>query len=223
MFCLTEIHSLRVTSPDWEHGDRTAKINFFFQYRPKETVQEIYDENFHHILEADTDILFFNFGAHWPPGRQAAFKLRVGKVLETIQQYGKNISLLTFRETAAQHFNTSGGEWPAARRTSVEQMTCAPLSPDDKLVGWRGRLFRSICQGLGYKLVVADPSKKEIIDTPTSDQRNLVIVPFLNFTRELYDLHPGECTHYCSTPHIWYPLWRSLRLSMDWKFGGLQT
>jgi hypothetical protein len=218
MFCLKEIHSLQVVSPDWDYG-RTAKIKFFFQYRPKETVQEIYDESFRYILEAETDVLFFNFGVHWGPDRRSVLKLRVGKVLETIHHYGKNISLLAFRETAAQHFNTTGGEWP----TGKASLTCAPLSPYDDLVGWRSRLFRNMSQGLGYKLVVADPSKKEITDTPASDQQEIVIAPFLNFTRGLYDLHPGECTHFCSTPHLWYPLWRSLRLSMDWKFGGLYT
>jgi hypothetical protein len=218
MFCMIEIHSLQVTSPNWEYG-RTAKINFFFQYRPKNTVEEIYSENFHHILEADTDVLFFNFGVHWPPGKRTAYQLKVGKVLETIQQYGKNISLLAFRETSAQHFNTTGGEWPQ-EKTRQSTGTCVPLQDDDNLVGWRDRLFWNMSRDRGYNLVVADPSKKEIADTPASDQQEIVIVPFLNFTRGLYDLHPKECTHYCSTPHIWYPLWRSLRLSMDWKFGG---
>jgi hypothetical protein len=218
MFCLTEIHSLQVVSPDWDYG-RTARIKFFFQCRPKETVQEIYDENVRHILEAETDVLFFNFGVHWGPDRRRALKVRVGKVLETTHHYGKNISLLAFRETAAQHFNTTGGEWPMGKAS----LTCAALSPYDDLVGWRRRLFRNMSQGMGYKLVVADPSKKEITDTPASDQQEIVIVPFLNFTRGLCNVHPGECTHCCSTPHAWHPSWRSLRLSMDWKFGGLQT
>jgi hypothetical protein len=214
MFCLKEIHSLQVASPDWDHG-RTAKINFFFQYRPKDTVQEIYDETFRYILEAETDILFFNFGIHWKPGKQNVLRARLGKVLETMQQYGKKISLLVFRETAAQHFNSTGGEWGAR--------PCVPISPDDDLVGWRSRMFRNMSRGMGYKLVVADPSKKEITDTPASDQQETVIAPFLNFARGLCDLHPGECTHCCSTPHAWHPLWRSLRLSMDWKFGSSQT
>jgi hypothetical protein len=47
----------------------------------------------------------------------------------------------------------------------------------------------------------------------------IVILPFYDFTSKLYDLHPGECTHYCSTPFLWLPLWRSFRVAMDWKYG----
>jgi hypothetical protein len=49
---------------------------------------------------------------------------------------------------------------------------------------------------------------------------DIVMLPFAKFTSELYDLHPHECTHYCSTPFLWMPLWRSFRLAMEWKFGG---
>lgn len=109
--------------------------------------------------------------------------------------------------------------WRVAREKKRQSTgTCVPLQDDDNLVGWQDLIFNKIAQGLGYKLVVADPMKKEIIDT--HGQQEMVILPFLNFTRGLYDLHPTECSHYCSTLHVWCPLWRSLRLSMDWKFGG---
>jgi hypothetical protein len=40
-------------------------------------------------------------------------------------------------------------------------------------------------------------------------------LPFFNLTAQLHYLHPSECTHYCSTPYLWMPIWRSLRLAMD--------
>jgi hypothetical protein len=50
---------------------------------------------------------------------------------------------------------------------------------------------------------------------------DIIMLPYAKFTSELYDLHPDECTHYCSTPFLWMPLWRSFRLAMEWKFNGL--
>jgi hypothetical protein len=46
-----------VVSPDWGHGGTASTINFFFQCRPKETIQEIYDENFCYPQQA-TDVIF---------------------------------------------------------------------------------------------------------------------------------------------------------------------
>jgi hypothetical protein len=133
IFCLRDIFSIQVASPSWESGS-TATINFFFQYRPKNTVQEIYDENFQHILEAGTDVVFFNFGVHWPPAGTAAYKLKMGKVLETIQQHGLTIPLLVaFRETSAQHFNTTGGEWPE-KKTTKHRYLCS--STGRRQLGW---------------------------------------------------------------------------------------
>jgi hypothetical protein len=46
----------------------------------------------------------------------------------------------------------------------------------------------------------------------------LVILPFRKFTHDLHYAHGTECTHYCSSPHLWLPVWRALRLSMDRLF-----
>ena len=27
----------------------------------------------------------------------------------------------------------------------------------------------------------------------------------------------GDCTHYCSTPFLWAPLWRSVRLGVEYR------
>jgi hypothetical protein len=62
--------------------------------------------------------------------------------------------------------------------------------------------------------------------------REIAILPYYNFSAKLHDLHiildidsaknkteyRGECTHFCSTPFLWLPLWRSFRLAMDRQF-----
>jgi hypothetical protein len=57
--------------------------------------------------------------------------------------------------------------------------------------------------------------------TAATSHPEIIMLPYAKFTSDLYDLHPDECTHYCSTPFLWMPLWRSFRLAMEWKFNGL--
>jgi hypothetical protein len=49
---------------------------------------------------------------------------------------------------------------------------------------------------------------------PMSDP-DLVILPYREFLVPMYDLHGGECTHFCASPPHYVPIWRSLRLAMD--------
>jgi hypothetical protein len=64
-----------------------------------------------------------------------------------------------------------------------------------------------------------DVAEKNPTGVTYSSVGEIVILPFYDFTSKLYDLHPHECSHYCSTPFLWLPLWRSFRVSMDWKYG----
>jgi hypothetical protein len=64
-----------------------------------------------------------------------------------------------------------------------------------------------------------DVSGQNLIGIANSTAGEIVILPFYDFTSKLYDLHPHECSHYCSTPFLWMPLWRSFRVAMDWKYG----
>jgi hypothetical protein len=60
---------------------------------------------------------------------------------------------------------------------------------------------------------------QNLIGIANSTAGEIVILPFYDFTSKLYNLHPHECSHYCSTPFLWMPLWRSFRVAMDWKCG----
>jgi len=213
MFCLTHIYTLFVQAEHWQDS---LAVKFFFQYRPKETVDILYNESLSFILP-ETDVLFFNFGVHWPITYQSVYYMRIKVVLQALQFYKDQLDLVVYRENTAQHFNTTGGEFTFGSNDKFWGATCRPIADNDTLVGWREEYFQKTAQDLNYTLVFADPSLLKIANPVSND--DLVIVPFERFTRQLWFLHPSECTHFCSTPHLWSPIWRSLRLAMEWNYG----
>jgi hypothetical protein len=128
-----------------------------------------------------------------------------------------NISLVAFRERSAQHWNSSGGEFgrPMAGKA------CVPLNTDDDIFGWRDRGFMLAAQQKGYQVPVANPStgiiKNATVALGENQELEIFVLPFANFSANFHYMHAAECTHYCTTP--WNPLWRSLRMSMEMKFG----
>ena len=45
---------------------------------------------------------------------------------------------------------------------------------------------------------------------------SLHFIPYRDFTSQFPDIHrKGECSHFCSTPDLWVPIWRTLRLIVD--------
>jgi len=54
-------------------------------------------------------------------------------------------------------------------------------------------------------------------------RHELTLLPFWDFTAKLSYMHPGkgarsekaDCTHFCYSPHLWYPVWRHLRNALD--------
>lgn len=224
METIREIITVTVASPSWrQHQEnRQATIKFFAQYRPKFTVEEIYRESIVPLLEGGTDILFFNFGLHWPfTSARKEYQYLMFTAMTALKQHAvRKISLFAFRETTAQHFDTPLGEWPAV---SMPIYKCTPLNEtkkQDPLLAWRNHDILDAVNKSGFTFVSVDPSGK--IPMPPlllqSDKDEIAMLPFTEFTSDFHDLHPNECTHYCSTPHLWIPLWRSLRLSMDRRF-----
>jgi hypothetical protein len=218
------ITTLEIASPIWNTNEGSAvTVKYFSQYRQRDTVTEVYNESVKHILLLDggTDILFFNVGLHWgPAGMQDQYKARMRATMKSLKQYAMDkISLFVFWETSAhQQFNNSGGYYINGRRSRG----CVPHKSDDSLFGWRERALLDAINETGLTILPIDPGgKKSPIMHPTRDKQNeIVLIPFKKFADELFDLHNGnECTHYCSTPHLWNPLWRSLRLAMDDRFG----
>jgi hypothetical protein len=213
--CIQSIRTVKIrTSAVWDHY---MTLKFFFQYRPSTDMEA----NVRPIVADGTDVLFFNFGLHFHPHETSGYQDRMRIVMNELKKTSHNISLLAFRETSAQHFNGDGGEYKTKTRNGSQ---CGPLdttATKNSLFGWRDRVFSASAEQSGFRVLVADPGSKNSLSLlPRTIDNEVVVVPFANFSAELYDLHPkNECTHYCSTPHLWFPLWRSLRFAMSRRFG----
>jgi hypothetical protein len=77
----------------------------------------------------------------------------------------------------------------------------------------------------GYDLIMAGPNMPTF--PSGTGQPELVVLPYVDFMARQSAFHPyqgntrvtQDCTHWCSAPFLYMPLWRSLRLPMDWQFG----
>jgi hypothetical protein len=146
--------------------------------------------------------LIFDHGLHYPPTIRDIFINETTRLLETAKD---KLRLLAWRETSAQHFQTEDGDF-------VGKITpCGPLNQSTK--GYRANAMNTVLENLNMTMI--DASEPGFRSRPLSPQQELVFLPYRQYTGNLFDLHPGECTHYCSTPYIWLPVWRTLRLAFD--------
>ena len=124
-----------------------------------------------------------------------------------------NFSLVLFRETSAQHFDIANGMYKIG--ISVRSKKCTALEWTD-MVGIRDRTVETAARHAGYDIVT--------MVNATLRKGTMTMLPFHNFTAALHGSHPydeeigGECTHFCTTPLLWIPLWRTLRIAMDTAF-----
>lgn len=187
-----------VRSPHWPPREVVRMQMFFVCSVPLEIPQEA------------EEILWMNFGVHddedipWLQSRMKAF-------FSTIKA-NATFSRVFFRETSAQHFDIAGGTYSHEKHRSTK---CTPLEWSNQ-VGTRDAATKVAAREAGYDIVSP---------TDSSDESKLVMLPFHNFTAQLHGNHPydpsraiGECTHFCSTPLLWMPLWRTLRIALDTAF-----
>lgn len=160
-----------------------------------------------HIMDT-SDIVIFYFGLHWTPLEEGDFGHAMTNFLKAAN--GKNVTVLAWRETSAQHFDAPGGHYGLERGTADK---CVPIDANNS----NGRNFRwpSMQQAAhDAGLIWKNPLDANFGDD--GDNRNeLIVLPFRNYTAPLHYLHPGECTHYCHTPYLWLPIWQALRIAMD--------
>lgn len=190
-----------------------------FQYKPPQ-----FDELNQDLVLNGTDILVFNFGLHFHPHQKARYQWKLQSVLRGLQQWlsdpaKENPALIAFRETSAQHFNSTGGEYHGRVGDA-----CAPNPANAEVFGWRDREFLLVAQEQDFNIRHADHNNTIASNNITTDKNKtavneIYILPFAKYSAKFHELHQGECTHFCSTPFLWYPLWRSLRLSMEEKLG----
>ena len=228
-------------APDtfWRHGMRASqilevkrnndtegqgiKVRFSGQYRPL-------PNNMTQIREISewSDILIFNFGVHWLPDERDEYIQEMNDVYAELHRH--SFAFLGNRETSAQHFDNIGGEFDHEKVFPVAD--CLDEIPlEDNLFGWREILANDVAEKYWYNIVTADSSLFEKNMNLTQIQRTknnntLFTIPFLNFTRRLGKNHQRrmdnntgyiDCTHFCTSPFLWLPLWRSIRLGLEYQ------
>ena len=151
---------------------------------------------------------------------------------------------LMFRETTAQHFDFPGGHFIQTQKHkktcvphfSDETKFAKDFYVTDGLPVRTWLLFRA-AESQGF--TVRDPignllsAPNATNQTTTSSEagnstsshrgsghnhnHEITFLPFHNFTSQLWYLHPHgkDCTHFCYSPHIWYPIWRHLRNALE--------
>jgi hypothetical protein len=218
---LDEIWELRVTKKQrfkdttFEHNT-TAIVRLYAMYRPNEDMHEV-DQ---YILSQGNDVLIFDHGLHYGVATgEDVFVEETTNLLRTLVHGHANRSsssshsktkrpfwkLLAWRETSAQHFDTHGGHF----EPQINESYCVPLVPqqdnDDPMahVHQTNRL-RPLLESVAKSLNL------------TSTTPYWTILPFRAYTSRLHELHAaGDCSHFCTTPSLWLPLWRHLRLAVD--------
>lgn len=142
--------------------------------------------------------------------------------------------LILHREASAQHFDAEGGDFFLAREKkewkNESQLICVPFQWGPK-ARWREYPVQNATLSAGFdyddNLLLSSSEQKTVQSQSLSSRKSdvsaekrkdtVVMLPFFDFTSTLHDFHPSnqDCTHYCYNPYMWWPLWRSLRITMD--------
>ena len=212
---------MHISSPAWQND--TAVVVTFYNFLVFYKKLETWDD-----LLASTDVLVANFGAHWAQNATRHRKLPQAyrHELDRMLQYWTLKphllpKLVAFRETSAQHFHADAGEFFLWDQQPNKSRTCQPHPKQSQHYAWREKIATASAQKNGFRVLTANAS---LTQEPKSS-RELVWLPFLDFTSRLDFFHPTlsptkplDCTHFCQSPYLWWPVWRSLRLAVDRAF-----
>jgi hypothetical protein len=186
-------------------GTESTTIRHFEFYRP-----DLVD--MHKVLDRyHIDILVFDNGLHYLTTKRELWSFRQDSA-SLMQTFATKVRLLIWRETTTQHYFTTGGYYAK----NLKQ-PCSPLN-ESKLTTTSVYMnaMVNVAKSMNWSYVYTD--EPDFGHKPLrNDSRELVIIPFRQYTIPMHNLHPsaGDCSHYCSTPYLWLPLWRSLRLAID--------
>lgn len=223
--------TLTVRSPEWKPRESVIKIKFFTLYMvPLESPDEM------NMLSQAAHIYILGFGLHYnsitTKKHNEGYALPSNYV-EGMSQFLKALGpqkLLLQREASAQHFDApNGGYAPWTHDSEAEQQHCKAMNDttSGRVNNFRESSFQLGVLQAGFEYL----DSGALSSAPAASRHNnhqVILLPFFDFTAQLHDLHPRrlpydhalDCTHYCPSPYLYNPLWRSLRLAMDWKFVG---
>jgi len=178
--------------------NQTARIVYYAMYRPAFDNLEV-----KRIID-NSDIVVFDHGLHWCPIVVGEFRRDTTTLLRAYVD--SNLTMVAWRQTSSQHFPTVGGHWiPGAK------WTCGKMDQNDTLgYHWLDMVNASKVVGLP----IVNAMDADFQEQPRSTNE-LVFLPYREYTAPLHYMHAEDCSHYCSTPYIWLPIWRSLRFGMD--------
>ena len=99
---------------------------------------------------------------------------------------------------------------------------CTPTIPDPRMY-WRENSIRKAAKQANLRYIVAGATDNSFMPPPLhslNGTKELIVLPYLNYTSVHHELHASgqDCTHYCASPFLYQPLWRSLRLAMDRQY-----
>lgn len=166
------------------------------------------------------NILIFNFGLHWNniEDLRRAADILVQAVEDHCTAHGVQV---IFRGTTSQHFLTHDGLYKPTLDDEVllaqgvnksvlesfrgkKDIGCSPIHWSNPEVNydWRNSVVLSAFEKAGHSIAITPWGQRE---TGCADpaQKTLFYIPFGEVTMDRFDLHLGECTHYCSTPSLW--------------------
>ncbi|CAB9527288.1 expressed unknown protein [Seminavis robusta] len=212
--------TMQIRSPLWADG-QFARI----QYHQMYLLPMVEPEHLTSIT-AQTDILVLGFGLHWwftnsTPNtfRRADAYYSAMLDLFRVVRLQNHVQLVAHRQTSAEHYDSPGGDWFQwyGNRDNLAQ-SCVPLAAGDDVAGWRERAVSKAAADASYDIVLAN-SNMPAYPSGTGNSE-VVLLPYFDFTAKQYTMHPfrgdsQDCTHYCSSPFLYMPIWRSLRLAMD--------
>ena len=191
-------------------GSLSTDIRFFNMFRPEPgALADI-------LNTYSIDVLVFDHGLHYMvPYESGSFVNDTGRALELL---AANVPLLSWKETSTQHYETLGGHF--SYRAIEEGTSCVPVPKDGfdsprsmSITNWMSDLMRDMQWTL-----LSTAGQSDFMSAPsTPGKQELVMIPFRSFTSSLWEMHPAfpDCTHFCSTPFLWLPIWRSLRVAID--------
>ncbi|CAB9498319.1 expressed unknown protein [Seminavis robusta] len=96
--------TIHIRSPEWAEDERDAILRFHQMYMVPPVDDGVAN------ITAEADVLVLGFGLHWNYGDRGDYVVAMGDLFSRIRQQG-HIQLLVHRESSAQHFDASGGEY----------------------------------------------------------------------------------------------------------------
>ena len=175
------VTDVRVTRPNGTLGTKngTGRIKFYNMYRPLKDNSEM------GIVLDEADIVVFDHGLHWHPGQKEAFRADMATLLSSFRNR-TDLKLVAWRETSAQHYNTTGGHFYQRNNKDFLQQKCVPI-PLGERQDFRLRLMQNATLSAGMELANVLDSYFAAKPIPTEPGRELLLH---------FEIFPWNCMIY---------------------------